>query len=62
MQCDCQFFVSDTDADVEADLPTLYTNGMKDLFTVFFYLLICIVIHAVIQEYILDVSTDLWAP
>ena len=55
-------FVSDTDADVEVDLPTLYTNGMKDLFTVFFYLLICIVIHAVIQEYILDVSTDLWAP
>lgn len=30
--------------------------GMKDLFCVFFYLLICIVVHAVIQEYILDVS------
>ena len=35
---------------------TLYTYGLKDMFAVFFYLLICIVIHAVIQEYILDVS------
>lgn len=34
----------------------VYTYGLKDLFTVFFYLLVCIVTHAVIQEYILDVS------
>ena len=33
-----------------------YTNGLRDLAAVFFYFLICIVIHAVIQEYILDVS------
>ncbi|ESO04583.1 hypothetical protein HELRODRAFT_78636 [Helobdella robusta] len=31
-----------------------YTNGLKDIFTIFFYTLICIVAHAVIQEYILD--------
>ncbi|KAL5013825.1 hypothetical protein ScPMuIL_008095 [Solemya velum] len=31
-----------------------YTYGMKDVFAVFFYVLICIVVHAVIQEYILD--------
>jgi len=33
---------------------TFYNYGMKDLFAVFFYALICIVIHAVIQEYIFD--------
>lgn len=33
---------------------TLYTCGLKDVFTLFFYLLICIITHAVIQEYILD--------
>ncbi|CAH1775643.1 unnamed protein product [Owenia fusiformis] len=32
----------------------LYTNGLKDLFSIFFYMLICVVVHAVIQEYILD--------
>lgn len=31
-----------------------YTCGLKDLFSIFFYFLICIVVHAVIQEYILD--------
>lgn len=35
---------------------SFYTYGLKDLFTVVFYVLICVVIHAVIQEYILDVS------
>ena len=35
---------------------TLYTVGRKDVFSMFFYLLICIVIHAVVQEYVLDVS------
>jgi len=33
---------------------SFYSYGVKDLFAVFFYTLICIVIHAVIQEYILD--------
>ena len=33
---------------------TFYTPGLRDLPTVFFYLLIAIVIHAIIQEYVLD--------
>jgi translocating chain-associated membrane protein 1 len=33
-----------------------YTYGWKDVCAVFFYFLICIVMHAVIQEYVLDVS------
>lgn len=33
-----------------------YTSGLKDLCAVFFYTLIAVVVHAVIQEYILDVS------
>ncbi|XP_060573624.1 translocating chain-associated membrane protein 1-like isoform X1 [Ruditapes philippinarum] len=32
----------------------MYTCGIKDLFTVFFYLLIAIIAHAVVQEYVLD--------
>lgn len=31
-----------------------YTSGLKDLCAVFFYTLIAVVVHAVIQEYILD--------
>ncbi|KAK9505911.1 hypothetical protein O3M35_009876 [Rhynocoris fuscipes] len=31
-----------------------YTYGLKDVCVTFFYFLICIVIHAIIQEYILD--------
>ncbi|XP_067009033.1 translocating chain-associated membrane protein 1 [Anabrus simplex] len=31
-----------------------YTYGWKDLCAVFFYFLICIVTHAIIQEYVLD--------
>ncbi|XP_073993372.1 translocating chain-associated membrane protein 1 isoform X3 [Rhodnius prolixus] len=31
-----------------------YTYGLKDICVTFFYFLICIVIHAIIQEYILD--------
>ena len=33
---------------------TQYTPGMKDVPAIFFYLLIAIVIHAIIQEYLLD--------
>ena len=43
------------DADASSG-PTMYSYGNKDGFTVFFYFLICIVLHAVIQEYLLDVS------
>ncbi|XP_074600947.1 translocating chain-associated membrane protein 1 [Brevipalpus obovatus] len=32
----------------------MYTYGVKDLALLFFYFLICIVMHAVIQEYFLD--------
>lgn len=38
---------------VETDL-VLYTYGMKDCFSTFFYFLMTIILHAVIQEYILD--------
>uniref|UniRef100_A0A8C2NZ04 Translocating chain-associated membrane protein 1 n=1 Tax=Capra hircus TaxID=9925 RepID=A0A8C2NZ04_CAPHI len=34
----------------------LYYYGIKDLATVFFYMLVAIIIHAIIQEYVLDVS------
>merc|ERR1712212_927023 len=32
----------------------LYTNGVQDLCVIFFYFLICIVIHAIVQEFIID--------
>ena len=38
----------------------LYKSGLKDLCAVFFYTLIGIVVHAVIQEYILDVRIILY--
>ena len=34
---------------------SFYNYGIKDLFAIFFYGLICIVFHAVFQEYIFDV-------
>ncbi|KAF7246343.1 Translocating chain-associated membrane protein 1-like 1 [Varanus komodoensis] len=36
------------------DTVTLYHYGIKDLATVFFYMLVAIIIHAIIQEYVLD--------
>lgn len=33
-----------------------YHYGPKDLATILFYILITIILHAVVQEYILDVS------
>lgn len=33
---------------------TLYSPGVKDVAAVFFYLLIAVVMHAIIQEYVLD--------
>uniref|UniRef100_A0A8C5L3T2 Translocating chain-associated membrane protein n=1 Tax=Jaculus jaculus TaxID=51337 RepID=A0A8C5L3T2_JACJA len=33
---------------------TLYHYGVKDLATVFFYMLVAIILHATIQEYVLD--------
>lgn len=37
------------------DTPMTYTYGSRDAAAVFFYCLISIVMHAIIQEYILDV-------
>ncbi|KAL5286225.1 TRAM1 family protein [Megaselia abdita] len=35
-------------------IPFTYESGFKDYFAVFFYTLICIIMHAVLQEYVLD--------
>merc|ERR1719382_2055685 len=35
---------------------TFYTAGFKDIFVVFFYLLISVVMHAIIQEYLQDLT------
>lgn len=45
-------------ADEKSDPVNLYQYGPKDVATVFFYLLIAVILHALIQEYILDVSTS----
>ncbi|XP_048189648.1 translocating chain-associated membrane protein 1-like 1 [Perognathus longimembris pacificus] len=37
-----------------AGTKTLYYYGVKDLATVFFYMLVAIILHATIQEYVLD--------
>lgn len=42
-------------SDIEtAEAPMTYTNGSRDIAGVFFYCLIAIVMHAIIQEYVLD--------
>lgn len=41
---------------MERQMETLYSYGLKDLCAIFFYALICIVMHAIVQEYFLDVS------
>lgn len=37
-----------------------YHYGLKDLVTILFYVFITIILHAVVQEYILDVSDQDW--
>ncbi|RUS80543.1 hypothetical protein EGW08_011683 [Elysia chlorotica] len=39
---------------ITGDTSMVYGTGVRDLFTVCFYSLVCIVVHAVIQEYLLD--------
>lgn len=51
------FFLFST-ADEKIEPVNLYQYGPKDVATVFFYLLIAVILHALIQEYILDVSTS----
>ena len=48
--------MTSTETEEPYEGPSLYTYGSKDVFSVFFYFLICVVVHAVIQEYGLDVS------
>ena len=43
-------------ADSFGDEVLRYTYGWGDVYTVLFYFLICIIAHAVIQDYILDVG------
>ena len=38
-----------------------YTSGVKDIPAIFFYLLIAIVMHQIIQEYLLDKVNELLA-
>lgn len=45
-----------SDAEDKPESVNYYKYGPKDIATVFFYLLIAIILHALIQEYILDVS------
>ena len=52
------FPAAEAEAEAEAERATapkfLYHYGAKDLATVFFYTLVAIIIHATIQEYVLD--------
>lgn len=47
---------SQSNADDRPEPLVLYQYGPKDIATVFFYLLIAVILHALIQEYVLDVS------
>ncbi|XP_023583512.1 translocating chain-associated membrane protein 1 isoform X2 [Trichechus manatus latirostris] len=38
----------------DTESASLYYYGVKDLATVFFYMLVAVIIHAIIQEYVLD--------
>lgn len=49
-----------SDAEDKPEPVNYYKYGPKDIATVFFYLLIAIILHALIQEYILDVS-NVWS-
>lgn len=46
--------ITETDSQSSPQSFIQYTTGWKDVPLIFFYSLICIVIHAVIQEYLLD--------
>jgi len=45
-----------TEIDYTSDSPILYTYGFKDLCLVFFYTITAVIFHAIIQEYVLDVT------
>nr|CAX74504.1 Translocation-associated membrane protein 1 [Schistosoma japonicum] len=47
-------FIQYNNTDEHQENALLYSPGVKDLCVIFFYTLICIVCHAVLQEYIFD--------
>ena len=50
-----QHVIEDSSAEAKQGAPMFYTNGIQDLATIFFYTLITIVVHAIAQDYLLDV-------
>jgi translocating chain-associated membrane protein 1 len=48
--------ISQVNNDFAEGRPVVYTNGRKDIATIAFYAICAIVVHAVLQEYVLDVS------
>ncbi|XP_065204752.1 translocating chain-associated membrane protein 1-like 1 [Planococcus citri] len=50
----CYTFVAAQYANEIAPRVVAYGTGVKDLCTIFFYTLVCIILHAVLQEYVLD--------
>ncbi|CAH8459198.1 unnamed protein product [Heterobilharzia americana] len=50
-------FIQYNNTDEHQENALLYSSGAKDLCAIFFYTLICIVCHAVLQEYIFDKVT-----
>lgn len=53
-----QHNVNQSETSNQMDPYIKYTYGSKDICAVFFYLLLCIVTHAIVQEYVLDVSIN----
>uniref|UniRef100_A0A4W3GK10 Translocating chain-associated membrane protein n=1 Tax=Callorhinchus milii TaxID=7868 RepID=A0A4W3GK10_CALMI len=49
-----QYNITFPTTDEKAEQATLYHYGFKDVATVFFYTLIAIILHAILQEYVLD--------
>lgn len=54
--CVCVFVFDPSCVCLEGEV-TLYHYGWKDSATILFYFFIAIILHAVVQEYLLDVST-----
>ena len=53
----CVFVLSGVSEGPEETAVNHFHHGIKDLATVFFYMLVAIILHAIIQEYVLDVSS-----
>ncbi|XP_045075721.1 translocating chain-associated membrane protein 1-like, partial [Coregonus clupeaformis] len=46
--------ISANEGQSEESVVNHFHHGLKDLATVFFYMLVAIIMHAIIQEYVLD--------